>query len=132
MLHLPVTHRPARDGGRLVWGYPKFIADMEFEDSIETLRCSLVRGRPADPHPHHPTRGSALGPGWVVDAYSVLDGELLALEIPMSGIARQRWGPGGGRLELGGHQVADELRMLEINPEPFLTRRLTELRLAMT
>ena len=28
--------------------------------------------------------------------------------------------------------MADELRKLDINPDPFLTRRLTELRLAMT
>ena len=64
--------------------------------------------------------------------YSAFEGELLALEVPMSGIVRQRRGAGGGRLELGDHQVADELRPLEINPEPFLTRRATELRLAMT
>ena len=37
VLHLPVTHRQARDGGRVAWGYPKFIADIEFDDSIETL-----------------------------------------------------------------------------------------------
>ncbi len=132
VLHLPVTHRPARDGGRLVWGYPKFIADMEFEDSIETLRCSLAEGgrhiltqtiRPG---------GQPAVLGGSMRLYSALDGELLALDVPMSGIARQRWGPGGGHLELGGHQVADELRALEISPEPFLSRRLTELRLAMT
>ena len=132
VLHLPVTHRPARDGGRLVWGYPKFIADMEFEDSIETMRCSLAEGGRHILTQNHPTRGPARGPGWVDEA-------LLG---PRRGAARprctherprppamgaRRWSPGAGRPPHRRRAAS-----ARIGPEPFLTRRLTELRLAMT
>ena len=132
VLHLPVTHRAARDGGRLGWGYPKFIADMDFEDSLETLRCTLAEGEHEIlRHTVYPSgQPSMLSSSTIL--YSVLEGELLALEVPMSGLSRQRWGSGGGRLELGDHQVADELRPLAISPEPFLTRRVSELHLALT
>ena len=132
VLHLPVTHRAARDGGRLAWGYPKFIADMAFEDSIETLRCRVSEaGQDILTHTVWPRGRPSVMSGSTL-LYSELEGELLALEVPISGIARQRRGPTGGRLEFGDHQVAEELQRLEINPEPFLTRRLTDLHLAMT
>ena len=96
VLHLPVTHRPARDGGRLAWGYPKFLADMEFEDSIETLRCGLSEGgHEIVTHTIRPAGRPSVKGGSVV-LYSVLEGELLALDVPMSGLARQRWGPAAG------------------------------------
>ncbi len=132
VLHLPVTTRAARDGGRLVYGYPKFIADMEFEDAIETCRIRLDEGgrniltqtiRPA-------------GPTSVTSApltlYSVLDGKLIAETMPTVGLQQRRPGRRGGYLELGDHQVADELRGLDLSPEPFVTTRVTGLRFAMT
>jgi len=132
VLHLPVTHRAARDGGRLAWGYPKFIADMVFEDSLETLCCTLSEaGEEILTHTVWP-RGRPSVMSESLTLYSALDGELLALDVPISGIVRQRRGPSGGRLELGDHQIADELRKLEINPEPILTRRMTDLHLALT
>jgi hypothetical protein len=131
VLHLPVTTRAARDAGRLVFGYPKFIADMEFEDAIETCRVRLDEGgrhiltqtiRPA-------------GPTSLMSApltlYSVLDGKLIAEVTPMFGHRQRRPGRRGGYLELGDHQVADELRGFDLNPEPFLTTRVTGLRFAM-
>lgn len=132
VLHMPVTHLPARDGGRLVWGYPKFVADMTFEDSIETLRCTLSEGGyDILTHTLRPAGRPSVTSGSIV-LYSVLEGELLALDVPMSGISRRRRGAAAGRLELGNHQVADELKELGINPEPFLGRRLSDLRLALT
>ncbi len=132
VLHMPVTHLPARDGGRLVWGYPKFVADMTFEDSIETQRCTLSEGgHDILTHTLHPAgRPSVLNEPVVL--YSVLEGELLALEVPMSGISCRRRGSAAGRLELGDHQVAEELQELAIDPEPFMGRRLTGLHLALT
>ena len=132
VLHLPVTTRAARDAGRLVFGYPKFTADMEFEDAIETCRVRLDEGgrhiltqtiRPA-------------GPTSVMSApltlYSVLDGKLIAETMPMYGLQQRRPGRRGGHIEFGDHQIADELRGFDISPEPFLTTRLTGLRFAMT
>lgn len=132
VLHLPVTTRAARDAGRLVFGYPKFIADMEFEDAIETCRVRLDEGgrhiltqtiRPAGPTS---VTSSPL------TLYSVLDGKLIAETMPMVGHQQRRPGRRGGYLELGDHQVADELRGLDLSPEPLLATRITGLRLAMT
>lgn len=132
VLHLPVTHRAARDGGRLGWGYPKFIADVAFEDSIETVSCTLSEGgRDILRHTLWPS-GQPAVKGSTMVLYSVLEGELLALAVPMSGIVRQRWGARAGRLELGDHQVAEELAQLAIDPQPFLGRRVTDLHLALT
>jgi hypothetical protein len=132
VLHLPVTTREARDAGRMVFGYPKFVADVEFEDAIETCRARLDEGgrhiltqtiRPA---------GQTSVLSAPLTLYSVLDGELISETVPMVGLRQRRLGRGGGSLELGDHQVADELRGLDINPEPFLTTRVTGLRLSMT
>ena len=131
VLHLPVTTKAARDGGRLL-GYPKFTADIEFEDSVELCRTHLTEGG------HHilthtvwPSgRPSVTGAPLIL--YASLDGRLMEQQNPTYGLQRRRWGRRGGRLELGDHQVADELRMLEISPEPFLAMHVTGLRLAMT
>lgn len=132
VLHLPVTTREARDAGRLVFGYPKFIADIEFEDAIETCRVRLDEGgrhiltqmiRPAGPTS---VTSSPL------TMFSVLDGKLIAETMPMVGLQQRRPGRRAGYLELGDHQVADELRRLDLSPEPFLTTRVTGLRFAMT
>jgi hypothetical protein len=132
VLHLPVTTREARDGGRLLFGLPKFIADMEFEDAIETCSVRLDEGgrhiltqtiRPGGPT-------SVLSAPLTV--YSVLEGDLIAETMPTVGLQQRRPGRRGGYLELGDHQIADELRDLDISPEPFLTTRVSGLRFAMT
>ena len=50
----------------------------------------------------------------------------------MVGHQQRRPGRRGGYLELGDHQVADELREFDFSPEPLLTTRVTGLRFAMT
>jgi hypothetical protein len=132
VLHLPVTTKAARDAGRLLFGYPKFTADMEFEDAIETCRVRLDEG---GRHILSQTIRPA-GPTSVMNApltlYSALDGELIAETMPLVGLQQRRPGRRGGYLELGDHQIADELRSLDISSEPFLTTRVSALRFAMT
>lgn len=40
--HLPVTTEIARLGGVELYGYPKFLADIDFTPSAESLRCDLA------------------------------------------------------------------------------------------
>jgi hypothetical protein len=131
VLHLPVTTRAARDVGRLVWGYPRFVADMEFDDSIAERRVHVAEGGhdilTLTAHPSG--RPSITHESPVL--YSVLGNELIESTVPTYGIRQLRWGRRGGRLELGDHQVADELRTLEIAPEPFVTALTVAERLAM-
>ena len=131
VLHLPVTTKAARDGGRML-GYPKFTADIEFEDSVERCRAHLAEGgRRILTHTVWPSgRPSVTGAPMIL--YASLDGRLMEQQVPTYGLQRRRWGRNGGHLELGDHQVADELRMLDISPAPFLTTHITGMRLAMT
>lgn len=131
VLQLPVTTRVARDAGRLAFGLPKFVADMEFDDSIEERRVRLAEGG----HDILTLRARVSGrPSIARESlvlYSVLAGELIELTLPTYSIRQMRWGRSGGLLELGDHEVADELRGLAITPEPFLSEFGTGDRLAM-
>ena len=41
LLHLPVTTKIALDSGIEIWGFPKFLATVKFEESPETRTCIL-------------------------------------------------------------------------------------------
>ncbi len=130
VLHLPVTSKAARDGGRAM-GYPKFTADIEFEDSVETIRTRLSEGgHRILTHTVRPA-GRPAETGAPLTLYSVHDGQLLEQTVPRYGLLRRRWGRDGGLLELGDHQVADELRQLEIEPQPFASMHLSAARMSM-
>ena len=130
VLHLPVTLKTARDGGRAM-GYPKFTADIEFEDSVETVRTRLSEGGQRILTLTVRPTGRPTVTGTPVTLYSVLDGQLLEQLVPRFALQRRRWGRDGGLLELGDHQVADELRALEIDPRPFAAMHLSAARLSM-
>lgn len=131
VLHMPVTTRFARDVGRLAWGWPKFLADMEFDESIAVRRVHLSEGgreiltltaRPSG-RPSVVRESTAF--------YTVLDGQLLEIALPSYQLRQLRWGAAGGELVLGDHPVADELRALDITPKPFLTVQDSDIRAVM-
>lgn len=131
-LHVPVTSRLARDVGRLAWGWPKFVADMEFAESTTVRSVHLSEGgRDILTLTIHP----AGRPAVVRESltfYSVLGGQLIEVKVPSYGVRQMRWGSAGGELVLGDHQVADELRSFDITARPFLTVQDSGLRLAMS
>ena len=45
VLHLPVTTQEACDFGIECWGYPKFLADISFEESPDKRICTLAMDR---------------------------------------------------------------------------------------
>ena len=111
--HLPVTTQAACDFGVEIWGYPKFVAEISFEDTDRTRRCRLradgksiatlevaksaTRARPMD-----------------LFSYTVKDGQLLRTQIQAQGqlsITRFR---GGASCDLGDHPIAEELRALGV------------------
>lgn len=118
VLHLPVTSAEARDGGSDVWGFPKFVADIDFaeaparrevtvsEDGLEVLRLTVRPSGPALPD-HQPHT-----------VYSAAEGRLLETVVPMSGYRQVRVGAGAGRLELGPHPVGRRLAELDLSPTP--------------
>lgn len=42
--HLPVTTELALKAGRELWNYPKFVADIDFEEDEQTRTCRLAEG----------------------------------------------------------------------------------------
>ncbi len=118
VLHLPVTTLEARDVGAALWGFPKFVGDIDFveqpsvrrvtvsEDDEVVLELSLRPSGPALPD-HQPHL-----------VYTALGGELLETIVPMSGYRQIRLGGAGGRLQFGDHSVGRQLSRLDISPTP--------------
>jgi hypothetical protein len=126
VLHLPVTGTMARDGGRQLWGYTKFVADMEFTITPEFQQCRL-----GEEGAHILTLRVARG-GMVrrdskpLVTYSVLDGRLIRTTIPHRAVFRTALRAKGSFLELGDHVMARSVRELGLSKKPLLTRYYVE------
>ena len=108
---LPVNQEFTLEAGRGIWGFPKFLAEIDIDLTGPVARCelrhdgehvlslSIRRGMTL------PARGSN------VDAYSHTDGVLrrTAWSMQPTGV---RGRPGGAALALGDHPIAKELRSL--------------------
>jgi len=123
--HLPVTQQFTLDAGRTIWGFPKFMADIDIvehpggarillaSDNEEILQLDVRRGWVSIPSRAIPT-------------YTYMDGVLRETRWTTSGRARARLG--GGRLELGSHPIAKELRALGLPKKAFAVQTVPEMR----
>jgi hypothetical protein len=115
--HLPVTTQAARDFGVEIWGYPKFVAEITFEDMGQARRCRLrAEGKEilSLEMKKLPTSARAMD----FYSYTIKDGQLLRTRIQTQGqygIARFR---GGASCALGDHPIAEELRALGMSRAP--------------
>jgi hypothetical protein len=120
--HLPVTSLVARDGGRVIFGYTKFVADMEFE---KRPAYQQVRMFEAGAHILTLTvkqQGLPIKDNRPLITYSVRDGQLLKTTIPTRAVYQLGLTPGSGTLELGDHPVAGQLRDLDISTTAAMTK----------
>lgn len=117
VLHLPVTTIEAREGGIAGWGFPKFVADMDFTEDPGFRRVVLSEGGSPILTLTVRPRGPVLAERRPLVAYTALHGELLETVVPVLGHMQARLG-GGGELLLGDHEVANRLRRLGIAPAP--------------
>ena len=118
VLHMPVTSREARDAGRQLWGFPKFVADMDFAEDDRVRGVEL-----SEQGTHILTLTIRPGGGVLPDrrplvAYTALHGELLETVVAKACHVQIRPGGTGGHLDLGAHAVAGHLRRLEVSPDP--------------
>ena len=123
--HLPVTQEFTLEAGRTIWGYPKFMAEIDIvehpggarvllaSDGEEILQLDLRHGWVSMPSRAIPT-------------YTYTDGVLRETKWTTSGRARGRLG--GGRLELGTHPIAKELRGLGLPKKPIAVQTVPEMR----
>ena len=122
VLHLPVTTRIARDAGRLVWGYPKFVADMCFTVLPEYIECELSEGERHVLTMRVARKGFIKKDSRPLVTYSVKDGELIRTVIDQRAIYMFELFPDGAFLKLGDHPVAEELKGLGLSKKPFASR----------
>ncbi len=122
VLHLPVTSRVARDLGRVNLGYTKFMADMDFEKRPDYQRVRLAEGGSHILTLTVQQRGLLLKDNRSLITYSVLDGQLFKTTVPSRAVYQVGLKPGLGTLELGDHEIADQLRSLDISTTAIVTR----------
>ena len=114
VLHMPVTTEEARWGGVEIYGMPKFIAEIRFEDVGEVRRCKVQ------------AEGKAIitlevkklvtkPQSWDWYLYGVRDGQLLRTLFQIQGQRGTTEVRGGALYTLGNHPIAEELRSLEID-----------------
>jgi hypothetical protein len=122
VLHLPVTTRVARDGGRVIYGYAKFIADMDFQKRPDYQRVRLAEGEAHILTLTVRAQGLPLKDNRPLITYSVKDDQLLKTTVPSRAVYQLGFKPGSGTLELGDHAIADQLRSLGVSNTAILTR----------
>jgi hypothetical protein len=112
--HLPVTTVLARDGGIEIWGFPKFLAEITFEEMGESLRCR-VRAEGKDIITLEGEKLATKPQSTEWPTYSVKGDELLKTRTQVQGEMGVSALRGGVTYTLGDHPIADELRSLDIS-----------------
>ena len=117
VLFMPVTSMQARDLGRVLFGMPKFMADMDCREEGESR---VVRLEEAGMHALTLTvraGGMARTEQARLHLYSELDGRLARTDVPTRSFGHVRLFGRPAHLQLGTHPVAKVLRDLGIGAE---------------
>lgn len=125
---LPVNQEFTLEAGRGIWGFPKFLADIDVDLAGPVARCELrhdgehVLSLSVRRGMTMPARRSN------VDAYSNADGVLrrTAWSMQPAGV---RGRPGGAELALGDHPIAKELRSLGLPRRATFTSTIDHVRM---
>lgn len=120
---LPVDGEFTMAAGRDIWGFPKILADFDVDHHSRTRHgrvsvdgaliadLTVARGLPV-PDSTADT---------VLNAYSQLDGVLRTTPWRLTSTAGTRTRLGGAKLELGSHEIAEELRGLGLSRHALMT-----------
>jgi hypothetical protein len=117
---LPVNQSFTRDAGAGIWGFPKTVDVIDFDDAGDRRRARLVMdGR------HVLTlstlaRGSRTIPDAPTTTYTMVDGRLHHTRFTM-GSHEVGFALGGAELMLGDHPIAAELRRLGLPKRALMT-----------
>ena len=131
ILDLPVTTKQARDGGRSIYGMPKFVADMDFSEEPGRRKVVL-----SEENAHILTVEVRVGGPVMADhaplmTYSVKDGKLIETRSRFLGHRQTGMGASSGSLALGEHPVSDRLRALDVATEPLAVSSYLDARLIL-
>lgn len=115
IVHLPVTTEIARDAGVDLAGYPKFLADITFEQTDQWVTCDL---REAGQHIltlRGQVKALKVAPRSRIQPITTREGYLLRSDFVVS--EREQvvgQGAAGVQFELGDHPIAQELKALKL------------------
>jgi acetoacetate decarboxylase len=126
VLHLPVTTTAARDGGRSIWGYPKFVADMRFVITPEYMECRLSEGGKRILTARVARKGFVKRDYRPLSSFTVKDKKLIQTTIPQVGTVRNAFFPEGSFLDFGDHEIAAPIRELGLSAKPIMSRYYLE------
>jgi hypothetical protein len=107
---LPVTQTFTLEAGQTIWGYPKFLADIDIIEEDGRVVCSLAHDGTYVLTLELREGGPIKLPQQNLATYSLRDDVLRRTEWEQDAPMRARLG--GATLELGSHPIADELRTL--------------------
>lgn len=107
--HMPVSQAFTREAGERIWGFPKTLdsLDLRLSDRRAGLRWATDDGEVFELT--LPRGGRLPVPAQVSHAYTLHGGVVWRTRLAMHGHGL-RVGPGGARLRLGTHPIADQLR----------------------
>lgn len=118
IIHLPVNQSFTCEAGRVIWGFPKTVDEIEFDTTGDRARCVWNKDGQNVLKISLPIGGSREFPEQALSTYSYIEGALH--ETPfLSSAEKLGIRMGGVRLALGAHPIADELRSLGL-PKPAL------------
>lgn len=108
---LPVNQPFTCAAGRGIWGFPKFVTDIEIDEGARRDTATLMVDGAFSVHLSIAHGVPTRVPDTNLDAYSCADGTLRCTPWRLDGEG-SRGRPGGVRVELGTGLIADELRVL--------------------
>ncbi len=114
-LHLPVTTEDARWTGVEIYGFPKYVAGIEFREIERTVVSTLTLAG-QEILTLRVAKGPAQNDEWVVENLTFLDGEPILSTFHAAGQRHASDVAGGATLHLGEHELAQELRSAQIEP----------------
>ena len=120
--HLPVTTELARVGGVDLYGYPKFIAEIDFSREPGRIRCDLSAQGKKILSLSGKTPATGAGKRLEYTTYSLKDGNPLRTRILVNPLEfAQSVSRDAARLEIGsGHQICEELQSIGLGAKPIL------------
>lgn len=111
--HLPVTTQDACDVGVDIYGFPKFVADITFEDKGNSCLCELsVDGK--DIFTLEVKKITAESQPVNFFCYTVKDGQLIKTFVPTQGEYAMSNVPEDVKYTIGNHAIAKELKELDM------------------
>lgn len=124
--HLPVDQAFTLEAGRVLWGYPKVMAQIDIRSSGGVAACEL-RIDDEDVFMLRVVEGGPIRiPARTLPTYTFLDGVLRRTTWEADVSIRGRLG--GATLRLGSHPIAEQLRTLGLPKRAALTQTMRPMR----